>query len=63
MLKGAAGATVQVLVDGAAAGTLQLEQDYNTFTPLGLPLQNPAGEHDITLNITGNITLDWFRFR
>lgn len=63
MLKGAAGAKVQVLADGKEAGALQLENDLDTFTPLGLPLQNPAGEHDITLRITGSVTLDWFRFR
>lgn len=61
MAKGAQGASIQVLVDGNEAATLTLEKACPTFTPLTLPLQNPAGEHDITLRFTGKITLDWFK--
>ena len=61
MVKGAQGASIQVLVDGNEAATLTLEKACPTFTPLTLPLQNPAGEHDITLRFTGEITLDWFK--
>ena len=61
MVKGAQGASIQVLVDGNEAATLTLEKACPTFTPLTLPLQNPAGEHDIVLRFTGEITLDWFK--
>ena len=58
---GEAGSLVKVLVDGHEAGRLALTQSHRGFVELTAPLQNEAGEHCITLELTGRLTLDWFR--
>jgi hypothetical protein len=58
---GEAGSLVKVLVDGHEAGRLALAQSHRGFVELTAPLQNEAGEHCITLELTGRLTLDWFR--
>ena len=62
-VRGEAGSTITVLVDGMEAGRLMLSQSHSDFAELTVPLQNKAGEHDITLELTGRIALDWFRLR
>ena len=62
-LRGEAGATVSVLVDGSQAGQLTLAADQPDFAEQTIPLQNDAGEHEITLILTGRLALDWFRLR
>ena len=62
-LRGEAGATVTVLVDGREAGRLTLEADQPDFAEKTLSLQNDAGEREITLSLTGRLALDWFRLR
>ena len=62
-LRGEAGATVTVLVDGREAGRLTLEADQPDFAEKTLSLQNDAGEREITLILTGRLALDWFRLR
>ncbi len=61
-LKGETGASVEVLEDGKAAGALRLEETLAEYAVLGVPLRNSAGEHDITLRISGRAAVDWFRF-
>lgn len=58
---GEAGSLVKVLVDGREAGRLELAQSHPDFVELTAPLQNEAGEHCIALELTGRLTLDWFR--
>lgn len=58
---GEAGSRVIVLVDGREAGRLELAQSRPEFAELTAPLQNEAGERCITLELTGRLTLDWFR--
>ena len=60
-LCGEAGAQVEVLIDSTPAGTLTLQNASTGFTELSLSLQNTSGEHDLTLRLTGKITVDWFR--
>lgn len=60
-LCGEAGAQVEVLIDSTPAGTLTLQNASTDFTELSLSLQNTSGEHDLTLRLTGKITVDWFR--
>ena len=62
-LRGEAGAAVSVLVDGREAGRLALDADQPDFAERTLPLQNEAGEHEITLILTGKLAMDWFRLR
>ena len=62
-LRGEAGAEISVLVDGQEAGRLALEADQPDFAGQTIPLQNEAGEHEITLILTGRLALDWFRLR
>ena len=59
-LKSAPGAKVEVLVNGQAAGEVTLAGS-ESFTEVSLQLTNPAGEHDLTLRLTGGMTIDWFR--
>ena len=51
--------TIEVLADGESLGEVTV--DAADFTPHALPLGTLAGEHDVTLRLTGSITLDWFR--
>ena len=62
-LRGEAGAAVSVLADGREAGRLALDADQPDFAERTLPLQNEAGEHEITLILTGKLAMDWFRLR
>ena len=60
-LQGEKGASIEVLVDGKESGILRLDQDRPTLTEIGIPLANSAGEHDMTLRMTGSLLIDWFR--
>ena len=60
-LQGEKEAEVLVLVDGKEAGRLQLDRDTESLTEAALNLCNPAGEHEITLRLTGRMMIDWFR--
>ena len=62
-VQGAAGAAVEVLIDGAAAGALQLTETLTDWAEKEISLRNAPGEHDVTLRMTGRVTLDWFRLR
>ena len=62
-VQGSAGAAVEVLIDGAAAGALQLTETLTDWAEKEIPLRNAPGEHDVTLRMTGRMTLDWFRLR
>ena len=62
-IRGEAGGTVTVRVDGMEAGRLALSQSHHDFAELTVPLRNNAGEHDITLELTGKIAVYWFRLR
>ncbi|MBQ8200858.1 MAG: family 43 glycosylhydrolase [Clostridia bacterium] len=57
-----ADAAVTVLVDGAEAGTAELNDSCGAWREVSLSLKNPAGEHDVTMRLQGCVTLDWFRF-
>ena len=61
-LSGDAGSSLLVLADGKEAGRLQLDEDITELSELSLPLSNEAGEHELTLCMTGKLTVDWFRF-
>ena len=60
-LQGEKGAAIDVLVDGKEAGTLRLEQALFSLSEMHIPLRNEAGEHEITLRMTGRVVIDWFR--
>ena len=62
-LRGEAGAGVSILVDGMEAGRLELEANQQDFVERTTSLQSEAGEHEITLALTGRLTLDWFRLK
>ena len=53
-------AQIEVLVDGKPAGSTALAKT-DDFACTALPLNNPAGEHEIILRLSGPIVLDWFR--
>ena len=59
--RGKAGAGIEVLVDGERAGALRLDGDVPEWTELRVPLENPSGEHEIALRMTGCAAVDWFR--
>ena len=48
---------IEVLADGASLGTVTV--DSADFADVRVPLGVLAGEHDITLRMTGSSTLDW----
>ncbi len=60
-LQGEKGCEVTVLADGKEAGSLKLEQASSEFDEICIPLQNDAGEHEIILQMSGKVTIDWFR--
>lgn len=60
--QGEKGAAIEIIIDEKTAGSLQLEQAIPDLSEMEIPLSNDAGEHDITLRVTGQITIDWFRF-
>lgn len=62
LMKGEAGSRISVLVDGTEAGSLELPQKLARFEEVSVHLHNDAGEHEITLRMTGCMTIDWFRF-
>ncbi|MBP3637457.1 MAG: family 43 glycosylhydrolase [Clostridia bacterium] len=60
-VKGAKGAAIEVLLDGQVAGRTELSADADEFVDLSIPMNNTAGEHDLTLRLAGRVILDWFR--
>ena len=62
-LRGGEGALLEILSDGETAGVYRLDRALPAFTEVSLRLRNPGGEHDITLRLTGELAVDWFRFR
>ena len=60
-LRGEEGACADVLIDGRIAGGTALTRTLPDFEPVAFPLNNEAGEHDVTLRLTGKIAVDWFR--
>ena len=60
-LKCGAGSSVEALVDGMPAGSITLDKELPDFDLVAFPLSCGAGEHDITLRLTGALTVDWFR--
>lgn len=60
-LQGEKGAAIDVLVDGKEAGSLRLDQALSSLSEMHIPLRNEAGEHEITLRMTGRVVIDWFR--
>ncbi|MBQ7138406.1 MAG: family 43 glycosylhydrolase [Clostridia bacterium] len=53
--------TIEVLADGKSLGTAAV--DAADFTDVCVDLGSLAGEHDITLRMTGRIALDWFTLK
>ena len=60
-LRGSQGSKAAVLIDGNSAGMLELKRAFPGFEQIRIPLQNDAGEHEIILRMTGQVTVDWFR--
>lgn len=60
-LRGEAGGSVAVLEDARPVGRYCLRQSLADFTEVTLPLENSAGEHDLTLELTGELEIEWFR--
>ena len=52
---------IEVLADGHSLGSAAV--DSADFTDVCVPLGDLAGEHDITLRMTGDITIDWFTLK
>ena len=52
---------IEVLADGKSLGTAAV--DAADFTDVCVDLGSLAGEHDITLRMTGKIALDWFTLK
>ena len=50
-------------MDCRFAETGWLAEELPELTEQELPLHCEGGEHDLTLRLTGRITLDWFRLR
>ena len=48
---------IEVLADGAPLGMMPIASA--DFAEATLPLGDLAGEHDLTLRLTGRLTLDW----
>ena len=61
-VQGEEGAAIEILMDGKTAGSLRLDQAILDLSEMTIPLSNDAGEQDITLRLTGQVTIDWFRF-
>lgn len=61
-LRAEAGSAVAVLADGENAGGTVIEKEIPDFREITIPLRYPAGEHEITLCLTGSVDVDWFRF-
>ena len=53
--------TVEVLADGKSLGMAAV--DCEDFADVRIPMGTLAGEHDITLRMTGEITIDWFTLK
>ena len=60
-LQGERGAAIEALIDGKEAGSLRLTETLTAWTEACLPLIAEAGEHEITLRLTGRLAIDWFR--
>lgn len=66
-VKGKTGARIEILIDGEVAGTSELidrndTESCNSYKEVSIQLRNDAGEHDMTLRLTGEIEVDWFVF-
>lgn len=55
------GAAVEVMADGKAVGSLQLDHALPSLTEMGIFFCCGPGEHEITLHMAGRLTIDWFR--
>ena len=59
-LRGEAGSSIAVLEDGRPIGKLTLPETLEDFTDVSMPLRNSSGEHDLMLELTGNISIEHF---
>ena len=62
-LKGTETSSVSVLVDEKETGSLRIDHTMSDFGIITIPLRNPEGEHNITLLLTGKISVDWFSLK